>query len=81
MAVSISPESQYDEAVAMPKSVHITAPRPTQEEFEKSLGISKARKRALQPLVDELKAKLSHWAETRVETVEPEKRRKRASAA
>ncbi len=43
----------------MPKSVHITAPWPTQEEMERSLGISKARKRALQALVDEFKAKLS----------------------
>ncbi len=65
----------------MPKSVYITAPRPTLEEFEKSQGISKARKRALQPLVDKFKAKLSRWEETPVETVEPEKRRKRASAA
>jgi hypothetical protein len=65
----------------MPKSVHIAAPRPTQEEFEKSLGISKARRRALQPLLDELKAKLSHWEEAPLDSVELEKRRKRASAA
>ena len=65
----------------MPKSVHITAPWPTQEEMEKSLGISKARKRALQALVDELKAKLSNREGVPVNLIEPEKRRKRASAA
>ena len=65
----------------MHKSVYITAPRPTLEEMEKSLHISKARKRALQPLVDELKAKLSHREQEPVTSVETEKRRKRASAA
>jgi len=65
----------------MPKSVHITAPWPTQEEMEKSLGISKARKRALQPLLNELKAKLARMEDTSVTLIEPEKRRKRASAA
>jgi hypothetical protein len=65
----------------MPKSVHITAPWPTQEEMEKSLGISKARKRALQPIVDKLKAQLSHLEEAPVTSIEPEKGRKRASAA
>jgi hypothetical protein len=49
--------------------------------MEKSLRISKARKRALQALVDELKAKLSHLEEAPVTSIEPEKRRKRASAA
>jgi len=66
----------------MPRPVaHITAPWPTQEEMEKSLHISKARKKALQPIVDELKAKLSNWEEAPVTLIEPEKRRKRASAA
>ncbi|MGD0829931.1 MAG: hypothetical protein ABR907_03240 [Terracidiphilus sp.] len=65
----------------MPQSVQITAPWPTQEEMEKSLGISKARKRALQAIVDELKAKLSNREEVPVTSIEPEKRRKRASAA
>lgn len=65
----------------MPKSVHITAPWPTQEEMERSLGISKARKRALQALVDEFKAKLSIQEEAPLNSIEPEKRRKRASAA
>jgi hypothetical protein len=65
----------------MPKSVHITAPWPTQEQMEKSLGISKARKRALQPIVDELKSKLSRMEEAPASPVGPEKRRKRASAA
>jgi len=66
----------------MPRPVaHITAPWPTQEEMEKSLGISKARKRALQSLVDELKAKLLHPVEAPSGSIESEKRRKRASAA
>ncbi len=65
----------------MPKSVHITAPWPTQEEVEKSLYISKARKRALRPLVDKFKAQLSRLEEVPVTSIEPEKRRKRASAA
>jgi hypothetical protein len=80
-AVSITRNSQYDTWVAMAKSVHITAPWPTQEEMEKSLGISKARKKALQPLVDELRAKLSIREEEPVTSIKPEKRRKRASAA
>jgi hypothetical protein len=49
--------------------------------MEKSLGISKARKRALQPIVDELKSKLSRMEEAPASPVGPEKRRKRASAA
>ena len=66
----------------MPRHVaHITAPWPTQEEMEKSLHISKARKKALQPLVDEFKAQLSHLEEVSVASIAPEKRRKRASAA
>ena len=66
----------------MPRPVaHIPAPWPTQEEMEKSLHISKARKKALQPLVDKFKAQLSHLKEVPVTSIEPEKRRKRASAA
>lgn len=80
-AVSIPQDSRYDEEVAMPKSVHITTPWPTQEEMEKSLHISKARKRELQPIVDELKARLSKLEEAPATSIEPEKRRKRASAA
>ena len=66
----------------MPRPVaHITAPWPTQEEMEKSLGISKARKKALKAIVDEFKAKLSNQNEAPVTSIQPEKRRKRASAA
>ena len=65
----------------MPKSVHITAPRPTQEEWEKYFRISKTRKKELQALVDEFKAQLSRREESPVTSIEPEKRRKRASAA
>ena len=60
---------------------HITAPWPTQEEMEKSLGISKARKRALQPLVDEFKAQLTRLEKSQETSIKREKRRKRASAA
>jgi hypothetical protein len=49
--------------------------------MEKSLGISKARKRALQGLVNELKAKLQNSVEAPSDSIESEKRRKRASAA
>jgi hypothetical protein len=65
----------------MPKSVHITAPRTTHEERIKQLRIPKMRERELQALVDEFKAKLCNQEETRVTSIEPEKRRKRASAA
>lgn len=65
----------------MPKSVHITAPRPTQEEWEKHFRISKARKKVLQAFVDEFKAQLSRHEEAPVPLIESEKRRKRASAA
>ncbi len=65
----------------MPKSVHITAPWPTLEERSKRLPISKARRKELQVLVDEFKARLSDQKEASVNSIEPEKRRKRASAA
>jgi len=66
----------------MPRPVaHITAPWPTQEEMERYYPVSEARKKALQVLVDEFKAKLSSREETSVTLIEPEKRRKRASAA
>ena len=45
--VSIPPNSQYDEAVAMPKPIDITAPWPTLEEMEKHFPISKARKKSV----------------------------------
>jgi hypothetical protein len=65
----------------MPKSVHITAPWPTQEEIEKLFPISKARKKELQALVDEFKAQLSRREDASVTPIAAEKRRKRASAA
>jgi hypothetical protein len=65
----------------MPEPIHITAPRPTLEEWEKHFPISKARKRALQALVDEFKAMHSNRENEPVSSIEPEKRRKRASAA
>ncbi|MGA3344805.1 MAG: hypothetical protein ABSC76_08055 [Terracidiphilus sp.] len=66
----------------MPRPVaHITAPWPTQEEMVKHLRISKARKKELQVLVDEFKARLSKLEEEPVTSIAPEKRRKRASAA
>ena len=65
----------------MPKSVYITAPPPTLQEMEKHFGISKARRKELQVLVDEFKAQLSRQKASPVNSREPEKRRKRASAA
>jgi len=65
----------------MPKPIYITARRPTQEEMVGHLRISKARKKELQVLVDEFKARLSHREEAPANLIEPEKRRKRASAA
>jgi hypothetical protein len=65
----------------MRKPIHITAPRPTPEEWEKHFPISKASEKALQALVEEFKAGLSHQNESPVNSIEPEKRRKRASAA
>lgn len=65
----------------MPKSVHITAPRPTHEQMVRYLRIPKARMKELQALVDEFKARLSIREEAPVTSIEPEKRRKRASAA
>jgi hypothetical protein len=47
----------------------------------KHLRISKARKKELQVLVDEFKARLSNLEEEPVTSIAPEKRRKRASAA
>ena len=65
----------------MPKSVHITAPWPTQEEIEKRFPISKASEKALQLLVDEFRAQLSQREEAPDTSIEPEEGRKRASAA
>jgi hypothetical protein len=65
----------------MHKPIYITAPRPTLQELEKHFRISKARKKELQVLVDEFKATLSKREEAPVSSIEPEKRRKRASAA
>jgi len=66
----------------MPRPVaHITAPWPTQEEMEKLFPIPKARRKEFQALVDEFKAQLSRQEEAPVTSIEPEKRRKRATAA
>jgi hypothetical protein len=65
----------------MRKPIQITAPRPTIEEWEKHFRVSKARKKELQVLVDEFRAELSNKREAPLNSIEPEKRRKRASAA
>jgi hypothetical protein len=49
--------------------------------MEKHFRIPKARKEELQALVDEFKAMLSNRKDAPVNSAEPEKRRKRASAA
>lgn len=81
MAVSVLQDSQYDWSRAMPKPVHSTIPWPTLQERVKHLQVSKARKKELQAFVDEFKTQLSNRKEASVNPVEPEKRRKRASAA
>jgi hypothetical protein len=63
----------------MRKPIHITAPKPTLEEWTKHFPISKAREKEL--LVDEFKATLSNPEEAPVSPTGQEKRRKRASAA
>ena len=65
----------------MRKPIRITAPWSTLEEIEKRFPVPKARKKELQRLVDEFKATLSNREEAPVGLIEPEKRRKRASAA
>jgi hypothetical protein len=65
----------------MRQPIYITAPRPTLEELEKHFRISKARKKELHVLVDEFRAMLSNREEAPVTSIEPEKRRRRASAA
>jgi hypothetical protein len=59
---------------------HITAPWSTPEEIEKRFPIPKARRKEFQAFVDEFKALLSHREEVPTTSIEPEKRRKRASA-
>jgi hypothetical protein len=49
--------------------------------MDRYFPISKARKKELLALVDEFKAMLSNRGEAQVSSSEPEKRRKRASAA
>ena len=65
----------------MRKPIHIAAPRPSLEERAKKLRIPKASEKALQALVEEFKAQLSRQEDTPANSNEPEKRRKRASAA
>jgi hypothetical protein len=65
----------------MRKPIRITAPPPTPEEWAKHFPISKASEKALQALVDEFRAQLSHIEEAPAASMKPEKRRKRASAA
>lgn len=65
----------------MPKPVQITAPPLSQEEMAKRLRIPQARQKELQLILDEARAKFSSQLKEPTESVEPEKRRKRASAA
>jgi len=65
----------------MHKPIRLTFPPPTLEEFEKHYRISKARKKELLAMVEKFKATLSNPDETPVDSIEPEKRRKSASAA
>ena len=66
----------------MPKSVYITAPWPTYEEVAKRLRISKRRQKEIDTMAEEFfkQSRAKESAATSIAT-EPEKRRKRASAA
>jgi hypothetical protein len=65
----------------MRKPIHLTAPPPTLEEIERLFPISKARKKALLDLVEEFKAHYLRTKDASANSINPEKRRKRASAA
>ena len=65
----------------MPKPIHIAAPRTTHEQRVRQLRVPKAREKELQALVDKFKAQLPLIEEATLTLIEPEKRRKRASAA
>ena len=65
----------------MPKSVHITVSQLSQQERAKRLRIPKAREKQLRAIVDKGLAILLRQEEETRESIEPEKRRKRASAA
>jgi hypothetical protein len=65
----------------MPKSVHITVPSPTLEERAKDLRIPKARQKELRELVNQFMATRFSREEAPLSSMEPEKRRKSASAA
>lgn len=80
-AVFIPPNSQYDGRIVMRKPIRITAPPPTPEELAKRFPVSKASEKAIQALVNEFKAQISHIEEAPPASMKPEKRRKRASAA
>ncbi len=66
----------------MPKSVTITTPWPTYEEVAKRLGISKRRQKEIDAMAKEFfrQSRAKECATTST-AAEPEKRRKRASAA
>jgi hypothetical protein len=65
----------------MREPIHITTPWPTPEEWAKYYPISKESEKAVQALVDEFKAMHPNREDETVNSAEPEKRRKRASAA
>ena len=73
--------SQYHESVTMPKTIHITAPPPTPEDIARLFPISKASEKALKALVEEFKASHPNWEDTPASSIQPEKRRKRASVS
>jgi len=65
----------------MRKPIQLPARWTTLEEWEKHFRIPKARKKELQALVDEFKAAHSNQEAMPLNSIEPEKRRKSASAA
>ena len=65
----------------MPKSVQTTEPPLSLEEIGERLHISKSRKKTLAAALNKARAAFARELNESVESAEPEKRRKRASAA
>jgi hypothetical protein len=65
----------------MRKPIHITAPWPTQEEIERRFPVPEDSRKELQTPMDEFKAMIAAREVAPKESVNPEKRRKSASAA
>lgn len=79
--LGLVPISQYHGNADMPKSVQIVEPPLSLEEIGRRLHISRARRKTLGAILNKAKAAFARELSEPVESVGPEKRRKRASAA